>query len=282
MADGGHDDDRVHDVGSPGGGAGDASGTAGGLVFGKDVAGLEDREIWCWGPPRQAWARTTTGTSGRMRALVSSSCRARKSESCRSAARSAPVSYTMVGITRRPAGARRQSARPRSGTGGRAGDAGRGPCSPSYSAISSRAAARPAACRAAARAFSVAASASHADTGLPSAAAPTQCRFVWHVGPELKARSAAAGMDRRRVFRLPDRVGAVAARPSRRHQPGRLHLNAPAAAPTPKPAKRILPERTPAPSCPTATTAQPHPAPAQPPRWNIEPVITGPMGHRAG
>src|ERR1035437_1017760 len=24
---------------------------------------LSTREIWCWGPPRQAWARTTTGTS---------------------------------------------------------------------------------------------------------------------------------------------------------------------------------------------------------------------------
>src|SRR6266567_3852452 len=49
--------------------------------------------------------------------------------------------------------------------------AGSGPCSDSYPAISSRAAARPAACRAAARAFSVAASASQADTGLPSPAA---------------------------------------------------------------------------------------------------------------
>jgi hypothetical protein len=41
VADGGHDDDRVDDVGGPGGGAGDASGTAGGLVVGEDVAGLE-------------------------------------------------------------------------------------------------------------------------------------------------------------------------------------------------------------------------------------------------
>ena len=38
----------------PGGGASDASGAAGALVFGEDVAGLEDPEIWCWGPPRQA------------------------------------------------------------------------------------------------------------------------------------------------------------------------------------------------------------------------------------
>jgi hypothetical protein len=63
VADGGHDDDRVGDIGGPEGGVG---GTAGALVVGEDVAGLEG--IWCWGPPRQAWARTTTGTSGRMRA----------------------------------------------------------------------------------------------------------------------------------------------------------------------------------------------------------------------
>src|SRR5229473_3280364 len=31
---------------------------------------LSTREIWCWGPPRQAWASTTTGTIGRMRALA--------------------------------------------------------------------------------------------------------------------------------------------------------------------------------------------------------------------
>ena len=42
MADGGHDDDGVDDVGGPGGGAGDASGAAGALVIGEDVAGLED------------------------------------------------------------------------------------------------------------------------------------------------------------------------------------------------------------------------------------------------
>jgi hypothetical protein len=41
VADGGHDDDRVDDVRGPGGGTGDASGTAGGLVAGEDVAGLE-------------------------------------------------------------------------------------------------------------------------------------------------------------------------------------------------------------------------------------------------
>src|ERR1039457_912050 len=38
---------------------------------------LSTREIWCLGLPRQAWASTTTGTIGRMRARVSSSCRAR-------------------------------------------------------------------------------------------------------------------------------------------------------------------------------------------------------------
>ena len=59
---------------------------------GRMSQALSTREIWCWGPPRQAWARTTTGTSGRIRALVSSSCRARKSGLCRSAASSAPVS----------------------------------------------------------------------------------------------------------------------------------------------------------------------------------------------
>src|SRR5579862_983817 len=42
VADGGHDDDRVDDVGGPGAGAGDASGTAGALVIGEDLAGLED------------------------------------------------------------------------------------------------------------------------------------------------------------------------------------------------------------------------------------------------
>src|SRR5271165_699421 len=46
---------------------------------GRMSQALRTREIWCWGPPRQAWARTTTGTSGRIRALVTSSCRARKS-----------------------------------------------------------------------------------------------------------------------------------------------------------------------------------------------------------
>jgi hypothetical protein len=59
---------------------------------GRMSQAVSTREIWCWGPSRQAWARTTTGTSGRMRALVNSSCRARKSGLCRSAARSAPVS----------------------------------------------------------------------------------------------------------------------------------------------------------------------------------------------
>src|ERR1019366_8784014 len=49
--------------------------------------------------------------------------------------------------------------------------AGSGPSSVSYSVTSSRAAARPAARRAAACAFSVAASASQADTGLPSSGA---------------------------------------------------------------------------------------------------------------
>ena len=41
MADGGHDDDRVDDVGGPGG-AGDARGAAGALVVGQDVAAFED------------------------------------------------------------------------------------------------------------------------------------------------------------------------------------------------------------------------------------------------
>jgi hypothetical protein len=41
VADGSHDDDRVDDVGGPGGGASDASGAAGALVVGEDVAGLE-------------------------------------------------------------------------------------------------------------------------------------------------------------------------------------------------------------------------------------------------
>jgi len=42
VADGGHDNDGIDDVRGPGGGAGDASGTAGALVIGEDVAGLED------------------------------------------------------------------------------------------------------------------------------------------------------------------------------------------------------------------------------------------------
>ncbi len=42
MTDGGHDDDRVADVGGPRGGAGDASGAAGALVVGENVAGFED------------------------------------------------------------------------------------------------------------------------------------------------------------------------------------------------------------------------------------------------
>ncbi|SIS19422.1 hypothetical protein SAMN05421833_13645 [Microbispora rosea] len=37
------------------------------------------RKIWCWGPPRHAWASATVGTSGRIRAAVSSSCRAKRS-----------------------------------------------------------------------------------------------------------------------------------------------------------------------------------------------------------
>src|SRR6266568_2136843 len=85
---------------------------------------LSTREIWCWGPPRQAWARTTAGS---------------------------------------------------------------GPCSCSYSAISSRAAARPAACRAAARAFSVAASASQAETGLPSPAAADLMVSSTSAGTEIES-----------------------------------------------------------------------------------------------
>ena len=60
------------------------------------------REIWSWGPPRQAWARTTTGTSGRMRALVSSSCRARKSGLRRSTAYFRRLSISYSWTPRRP------------------------------------------------------------------------------------------------------------------------------------------------------------------------------------
>ena len=54
---------------------------------------------------------------------------------------------------------------------------GSGPCSLSYSATSS-AAVRPAVCRAAARAFSVAASAGRADAGLPSSGSGGLDRFL--------------------------------------------------------------------------------------------------------
>jgi len=92
VADGGHDDDRVDNIEGPGDGAGHAPGAAGALVAGEDVAGFEYPGDLVLGPPRQAWARDATGTSGRIRARVSSSCRARKSGLRRSAASSAPVS----------------------------------------------------------------------------------------------------------------------------------------------------------------------------------------------
>src|SRR5690349_19699024 len=65
--------------------------------------------------------------------------------------------------------------------------AGSGPCSVSYSATSSRAAARPAACRAAAWAFSVAASASQVDTGLPSFAAAALIVSSTSAGTEIES-----------------------------------------------------------------------------------------------
>ena len=93
VADGGGDDDGVHDVG--GGRRRRTRRRRRGRwrwSSGTMSQPLSTREIWCWGPPRQAWASTTTGTIGRMRAAVSSSCRARKSGLRRSAASSAPVS----------------------------------------------------------------------------------------------------------------------------------------------------------------------------------------------
>src|SRR5260370_8683429 len=52
VADGGHDDDRVDYVRGPGGGAGDASGAAGALVVGEDVAALGDPvALWLEPPP---------------------------------------------------------------------------------------------------------------------------------------------------------------------------------------------------------------------------------------
>ena len=126
-------------------GAGDAAARPVAWSSGRMSQALSTREIWCWGPPRQAWARTTTtGTSGRMRALVNSSCRARKSGLCRSAAhqrtgvvddgRHHPAArWGSSSIS--PASIRNWRARSRDA-------AGSGPCSPSYSAINSRAAAQ--------------------------------------------------------------------------------------------------------------------------------------------
>jgi hypothetical protein len=59
VADGGHDDDRVDDVGGPGGGASDASGAAGALVVGEDVAGLEYPGDLVLGAAAQAIADAT-------------------------------------------------------------------------------------------------------------------------------------------------------------------------------------------------------------------------------
>ena len=93
VADGGGVDDGVDDVGGAGGGAGESGGAADAGVVGEDVAAFEDAgDLVLRAAAAQAWAKTTTGTMGRMRAAVSSSCRARKSGLRRSAASRAPVS----------------------------------------------------------------------------------------------------------------------------------------------------------------------------------------------
>jgi hypothetical protein len=86
------DDDRIHYVGGSRGPAGHPGSAGVRWSSGMMSQPSRTREIGCWGQPRQAWARTTTGTIGRMRARVSSSCRARKSGLRHSEARSAPVS----------------------------------------------------------------------------------------------------------------------------------------------------------------------------------------------
>jgi hypothetical protein len=92
VADGGGDDDRVDDVGGPGGGAGKAGGAAGALVVGNNVAAFEYAGDLVLGSAAPGLGQDDDGTRGRMRAAVTSSCRARKSGLRRSAASRAPAS----------------------------------------------------------------------------------------------------------------------------------------------------------------------------------------------
>src|SRR5258706_12516225 len=189
VADGGGDDDRVDDVGGPGGGAGNAGSAAGAVVVGDNVAALEHAGDLVLGSAAPGLGQHDDGHE---RAYAGGGDFVVQGEEVGAVPFGGEQGAGVVDDGRHQLAARwgSSSSSPVSVRNWRArcrDSAGRGPCSCSYSAISSRAAARPAACRAAARAFSVAASASQVETGLPSPAAAALMVSSTSAGTEIES-----------------------------------------------------------------------------------------------
>src|SRR6266568_1502224 len=180
---------RAGDVGGPGGGAGNAGSPAGALVVGDDVAAFEHAGDLVLGSAAPGLGQDD---GGHERADAGGGGFVVQGEEVGVAPFGGEQGAGVVDDGRHQLAARwgSLSSSPvsvRNWRARRRDSAVSGPCSCSYSAISSRAAARPAACRAAARAFSVAASASQAETGLPSPAAADLMVSSTSAGTEIES-----------------------------------------------------------------------------------------------